>query len=275
LLGREETRRLSGSPHYRAAMLDRSGGQLNPLAYVRGLAAAASRAGAVIHAESRVTDIVSRAGGWRVVTSGGEVEATRVVLAANALIGALAPDVARSLYAVRVHQVATAPLPEAHWRRILPERHCVTDTRRDQAAYRLTSENRIITGGPAALPWGADRRMARGLLAKLIATVPDAAPLAPDLVWTGTVAVTPDFLPRAFSLAPGLTALLGCNGRGIAMTTALGRAAARWITTGDEGELPLRPEAPAPIPFHALMRHAPRAWIPLARWRDARDERRA
>jgi glycine/D-amino acid oxidase-like deaminating enzyme len=275
LLGREETRRLSGSPHYRAALLDRSGGQLNPLAYVRGLAVAAERAGAAIHAASRVTAIEKTARGWRLVTAGGEVEAERVILAANALIGRLAPEVARSLYPVVVHQVATAPLAEAHWQRIMPERHCVTDTRRDQAAYRLTTDNRLITGGPAAVPWGADARMARGLLQKLVATVPDAAPLAPDLVWTGTVAVTPDFLPRAFSIAPGLTALLGCNGRGIAMTTALGRATARWITTGDERELPLRPAAPSPIPFHALMQHAPRAWIPLARWRDARDERMA
>jgi hypothetical protein len=55
------------------------------------------------------------------------------------------------------------------------------------------------------------------------------------------------------------------------MTTSLGRAAARWLASGDEAELPLRPAAPAPLPFHAITRHGPRFWLPLARLRDRRD----
>jgi glycine/D-amino acid oxidase-like deaminating enzyme len=271
LLDQRETQRLSGSPRYRAALLDRSGGQINPLAYVRGLARAAQRAGAAIHADSAVMALESDGAGWRAKTAHGVLRADRVVLATNALVGRLCPPVARSMIPVTVHQVASAKLPEERLRAFLPEGQCVTDTQRDQAAYRRTLDGRLITGGPAAIPWGADARMARGLLEKLTELVPGAAPLAPAFVWTGVVAVTPDFLPRAFAVQPGLTALIGCNGRGIAMTTSLGRAAARWLVSGDEAELPLRPEAPAPLPFHPLTRHAPRFWLPLARFRDRRE----
>ena len=271
LLGEAETRRLSGSTRYVAALLDRTGGQINPLAYLRGLAAAAQRAGAAVHAASPVTALARDGAAWRVTTPEGVLRAERVVLATNALVGRLCPPVARSMFPVTVHQVATAPLPLERLRAILPERQCVTDTQRDQAAYRCTVDGRLITGGPAALPWGADARMARGLLCKLDDLVPGAAPLKPEFVWTGVVAVTPDFLPRAFAVAPGVTALIGCNGRGIAMTTTLGRAAARWLASGDEAELPLRPDAPAPLPFHAITRHGPRFWLPLARLRDRRD----
>ena len=38
---------------------------------------------------------------------------------------------------------------------------------------------------------------------------------------------------------PGLIASLGCNGRGIAISTALGRALARHVLYGAEAELPL------------------------------------
>jgi glycine/D-amino acid oxidase-like deaminating enzyme len=271
LLDMAETRRLSGSNRYLAALLDRSGGQINPLAYVRGLATAAQRAGAAVHVANPATALESDGAGWRVTTPHGAVRADRVVLATNALVGRLCPPVARSLFPVTVHQVATEPLPEERLRTILPEGQCVTDTQRDQVAYRRTQDARIITGGPAAVPWGADRRLPPALLGKLAGIVPGAAGLRPAFVWSGVVAVTPDFLPRAFAPQPGLTALIGCNGRGIAMSTALGRAAARWLTTGDEQELPLRPQAPEPIPFHAVAQHGPRFWLPLARLRDWRD----
>src|SRR6185437_4118172 len=53
-----------GSSFYQAASLDRRGGNINPFAYVRGLAHAAVAAGATLHVGARVSRIMRRDGRW-------------------------------------------------------------------------------------------------------------------------------------------------------------------------------------------------------------------
>jgi glycine/D-amino acid oxidase-like deaminating enzyme len=69
--------------------------------------------------------------------------------------------------------------------------------------------------------------------------------------WNGQMAMTTDHYPHLHELAPGLTAYLGCNGRGVALTTAMGGELAKRIA-GQPNVLPVTP--PAPIPFHRFWR---------------------
>jgi glycine/D-amino acid oxidase-like deaminating enzyme len=55
---------LTGTDRYLGGMLDRRGGQLNPLGYARGLAAAAMNAGAAVHGGTRVSRIEKNGGHW-------------------------------------------------------------------------------------------------------------------------------------------------------------------------------------------------------------------
>ncbi len=64
-------------------MLDRRGGDLNPLSYSRGLARAAIEAGARVHGRSRVLGMKRQGRGWRLDTAIGSVTAPHVVLATN------------------------------------------------------------------------------------------------------------------------------------------------------------------------------------------------
>ncbi|MNG20260.1 Gamma-glutamylputrescine oxidoreductase [compost metagenome] len=71
--------------------------------------------------------------------------------------------------------------------------------------------------------------------------------------WSGRVALTQDFLPHVHEPESGLSILLGYNGRGVALSTALGRhLAARILGLGQEFPFPVT--RIRPIPFHGLQR---------------------
>jgi glycine/D-amino acid oxidase-like deaminating enzyme len=275
LLDRAETGRATGSPLFRAALVDDSGGQVNPLAYVRGLAAAARRAGAEIVARSPVRRMSQQTGRWRLETDNGSLVADTIFATTNALAGRLLPAVRRSLIPVRPYQVATQPLPASVQARLLPGRQPAADLHRHTFAYRWSPDGRLVTGGLKLLNTpGATDSAARYFLRRLTRYLPDLPPLEPAFAWNGVVATTPDFLPAIWEVGPRLYAPIGCNGRGIAVTTALGQALARFAATGDRGALPLDITPPRPRPYQPLLAFGPSLWLARNQWLDARDDRR-
>ena len=66
--------------------------------------------------------------------------------------------------------------------------------------------------------------------------------------------LTRDFLPHLHEPAPGLLVDIGCMGRGVGLQSAMGRAMAEYVATGDEKALPLPPVAMKSMPLHALHR---------------------
>ena len=64
-LSREAIARMTGTDRYQGAMLDRRGGELNPLSYARGLARAAIAAGARLHGGTRALELRRQGRGWR------------------------------------------------------------------------------------------------------------------------------------------------------------------------------------------------------------------
>ena len=273
LLDREETVRLTGSPAWHGALVDPSGGHVNPLGYARGLARAALAAGATLRSSAPVTKLDRSSGGWRLATPCGRIIAERVLLTTNALTGSLQPEVARSVVPLVVHQIATRTLDPEHRRRVLPENHCLSDTRRDIFAVRWTPDGRLVTGGVAPPAPGAPGRLHRSLLARLESLLPIAGPFEADFAWSGVIALTRDHLPRVFDVDRGLFAAIGCNGRGLALATALGRELADFLATGDTAALSVPVVRPAPIRGHAVARHLPSVLLPWARLRDRLEAR--
>ncbi len=262
---------MTGVAGWRGGWIDRSGGLLNPVAYARGLAQAAAAAGAVLHEGTPVTGLAPDGAGWQVQTPGGTLLARRVVLATNAHAGALWPGLAQSFFPLRVFQIATAPLPDAVRRRLVPGGQGVGDSRRNLFTFRFDAANRLITGGMHILSAGADRRVPQRLLRRMarvlrLDTMPDLA-----FAWSGLAAVSPDFLPRVIEPAPGLIAGFACNGRGIALTTAMGRELADWAAGRPASDLALPLQPLRPLPLHPLARLAPNALLPFSMWRDRRE----
>jgi glycine/D-amino acid oxidase-like deaminating enzyme len=210
---------------------------------------------------------------WRARTASGEVKARKVVMATNAYVGRLWPRLARSFFPLRVFQVATGPLPAAVRRRLLPGGQSVSDTRRNLFTFRFDAQNRLISGGMHIVSLGAAARVPQAIHRRLarFLSLPDLAPL--EFAWSGMASVMPDFLPRLVELAPGLVAGFACNGRGIALSTAMGRELAAWALGKPLAELAIPQREAKELPFHALSKLAPNVLLPISMIRDRIESR--
>jgi len=269
LLSRQETARLTGSEFYLGGWIDRRGGTVQPLSYVRGLARAAKGAGARLFTRSPAVKLERTAGSWRICTPRGSVQSPVVIVATDAYTDHLIDDLRRTIVAVPSLQVATVPLPQGLRSTILPERQAVSDTQRLLRYFRLDATGRLLMGTrgafadtPQAFAVAHHYRAAREIY-------PQLQGIGFEYHWGGWVGMTPDGLPHLHEIAPGLMAGLGYNGRGIAMATVMGRLLARWVLAGSARELPF-PVAPVrPIPLHRLSGLGARVAIQYYRALDA------
>jgi len=147
---------LLGTHRYRGALLDERAGALNPLAYARGLAAAAQRFRARVHGGSKVRSLVREVGRWRISTEAGSVTADQVVLATNGYTDRLWPSLAEEIIPIHSLQVATRPLAENVRKTLLPGGHVVSDTQRVLIYFRLDDSGRLVMGGRGS--FGATNR---------------------------------------------------------------------------------------------------------------------
>ncbi|BCG74906.1 oxidoreductase [Mesorhizobium sp. 113-1-2] len=271
-LDRQEIEALTGVRGYAGGWMDRSGGVLNPVAYANGLADAAEKADAKIFERTPVTSVDRAADGWSLKTPSGSVRAGKVLIATNAYGGSLNPLLQRTYIPLKVFQIATEPLSSEIRTRLLPGGQGAGDTRRNLFTFRFDADNRLISGGMHILSAGADTRVPQTIWRRLARhlDLPNLPPLAYG--WSGMAAVEPDFLPHLLDLGLGLIAGRACNGRGIAMTTAMGKVLADWAAGIEARDLPLPFAPPAPIPFHAVLRHAPNMLLGWSMLRDRLDE---
>ncbi|HTS92360.1 MAG TPA: FAD-binding oxidoreductase [Stellaceae bacterium] len=268
-LGKAEIDRLLGTEKYLGGWIDRRGGAIQPLTYARGLARAALAAGARVHGHSAAVGLARRGTRWIVTTENGpEVEADRVTICTNGYTGDLWPALRRSVIAPNSFQIATDPLSDNLRHSVLPEGQVSSDTRQLLLYFRLDHMGRFIIGGRGpfreprdAEDWSHLERVVPKLFPQLA-----GAPIAHR--WCGRVTITRDHLPHLHEPAPGLLIDIGCQGRGVGLQTAMGKAMADYIATGSPAALPLPLSPISPIPFHFLQRAYLAAAVSWYRLRD-------
>jgi glycine/D-amino acid oxidase-like deaminating enzyme len=271
VLAAVEVAALTGSRLYNGGWLDERAGTVQPLAYVRGLARAATSLGVKVHTESPVVALEPEAGGWRARTPHGTVRARQVLIATNAYSGPLHDALRRSVVAVPSFQVATKPLSREWRQRILPGGHAVSDTYNLLRYYRLDAAGRLVVGARGMYGRRTTAQLLRNHTAALGEIYPDLGPVEYEYCWNGYVAVTTDHVPHLHDLGQGLYAALGYNGRGVAMATMLGRLAAGLALGRADPDGYFYPVTPLePIPLHAFSRIGVRATIAYLRMKDGR-----
>ena len=247
-LERDGIATLIGTRRYDSGMYDPRGGNVQPLAYARGLARAAISEGATIHGASAASAISRDGAGWSVRTDRASVRCEFVVLATNGYTGGLWPGLRETVAPVASFVTATAPLGHNVLPTVLPGRHAVSETARIIVYYRLDRHGRFIIGGRG--PWFevTDRGDAPQVRAAALALFPQLEGVEWEYQWAGWPAITRDHLPRLFALDRGVYAGLGYNGRGVASATLMGQQLAGTILGDVEPLVEVR--APDRFAFH-------------------------
>lgn len=253
LLGAEETARKVGTDAYAGSLLDLRAGTIQPLAYARGLAAAAIGAGARIFTSSPVMDAQEDGSGWRVCTGEGSVRAKWVVVATNAYTVQVWPQIRAELVHLPYFNLATKPLSDHLQKTILPERQGVWDTKEILSSFRFDRQGRLVFGSVGALR-GPGRSIhpnwGRRALKRLF---PQLGDVEFEFEWYGSIGMTGNSLPKFHRLGRNVVSFSGYNGRGIAPGTTFGRTLARLILGEiSEADLPLPLTEPEPVRYRAV-----------------------
>jgi glycine/D-amino acid oxidase-like deaminating enzyme len=226
VIGPADLRDEIGSTRYHGGLLDPLAGALHPARYCAGLAAAASRAGAVLVEGVEVLGVrragaVATGGAITVETSAGPVAASEVLVATNGYTGAAFPALRRRVVPVGSYVVATAPLGEALAAEVLPRGRVMSDTWNLLHYFRLSSDGRLVFGGRASFTPTDVRQSARILERDLRRVFPALAGVPLEYAWSGSLGVARDRMPHA-GRTDGVHYALAYAGHGVALATWLG-----------------------------------------------------
>ncbi len=249
----------SGSPAYRWALRHSAGGHVQPLSLTRGYAKAAIARGAQMFRDTPVTELERIDSKWRAKTPHGEITAANVVLTTNGYSDGLWPNLRKTFHPLVSVSLATRPLSPEEQKTVLPGAVTISDSRLAIYYARYDRDQRLIFGCVGSTDH-ADMLSLRRLKGGLRTVFPQIANIEIERKWAGRIAVTPEMMPHLHEPAPGVLASLGFSGRGIAMTSVMGRALSGKLlgTANDELPFPVRPITP--IPLHGLTKQL----IPLA-----------
>ncbi|WP_020205663.1 MULTISPECIES: NAD(P)/FAD-dependent oxidoreductase [Cupriavidus] len=254
MLERAEVARRVGTQAFAGGWLDGRAGAVQPLAYTRGLVRAAQEAGAAVHGGTQVTALERQGTQWVATTStGAQVSAAQVVIATNGYTGALWPSLAQTVLSANSFIVATRPLRGAEAQGILARGETASTSQRLLLYFRRDAQGRLLMGGRGFFADPRGPQDFAHLERSLALLFPQLGPLEYAYRWGGRIAITRDFMPHVHEPAPGVTVALGCNGRGVALCTSLGKhMAARIAGKPDPFPYPVTPVTP--IPLHGLQR---------------------
>jgi len=229
-----QTRALVDSGRYIGGMHDTNSAHLQPLAYLRGLATAAERAGCTIHENSRVLGHTRRDGRPVLRTAHGELGCSHVVYAGNAWLGSTAPALARRIMPVGTYIVATEPLGESTARALLPRNTAVTDINWVLDYFRRSADHRLLFGGRVSYSGLDPFNTAHATRARMLKVFPQLANARIEHAWGGYVDITMNRAPDFGRLEPDVYYLQGFSGHGIALTGLAGKLVAEAIAGSAE-----------------------------------------
>jgi glycine/D-amino acid oxidase-like deaminating enzyme len=267
VLDRSAVAEATGTDRYVRAMLDRRGGDLQPLSYARGLAHAATAAGAAIHGQTPATSLRREGGRWRIETPCAVVRAEKILIATNGFTDDLWPDLRRTIVPVFSSIAATEPLSDVA-RQIMPSRSVLYESGHITVYYRVDASNRLLMGGRGPMQWIRDPSAVAYLMRYAIRLWPALRGISWTHGWNSRLAITADHYPHVHEPGSGALIYLGCNGRGVALATAMGKQLARRLIEGEAAEIDMPITTPKPIRFHEFWPVAVKSVVLYGRIRD-------
>jgi glycine/D-amino acid oxidase-like deaminating enzyme len=232
------------SPRFRGGALMRDGATVHPGFLVRGLRRACVDRGIAIYEGTTVRAIRPRAGGIRLVTDGGELHASRAVLAVNAWASGWRATRHRVL-AWSSYMVRSEPIPELVERELgWTGGESIVDARFSVHYLHVTRDGRIAIGAGGGRPaYGGrvgpsftdDIDAARRAAFAFRWLFPQLREVRLTDAWGGPIDITPDHRPHFWTLGGGRVHVgVGYSGNGVAPSHLGGRILAALALGSDE-----------------------------------------
>ena len=211
-----------GSDRYTGGLLDKSGGHFHPLNLVQGEAEALESLGGVIYEDSQVVR-VEEGETVTVHTKTGCVKAKFVVVAGNAYLGGLIPQLESKAIPCGTQIVTTAPLSEEQQKRLLPQDNCVEDCNYLLDYFRLSGDGRLIYGGGVTYGAREPSKIESKIVPNLLKTFPELKGVKIDYAWTGNFLLTLMRLPQIGRIGKNIYYSQGYSGHGLTCTHLAGK----------------------------------------------------
>ena len=232
---REQLQAVMPNQRYLGALVDPNSGHLHPLKYTQGLARATLALGVRIFEQSKVTQLVR---GDRPVfkTARGEVHCDFAVLAGNAYVHGIAPELDDKIMPVGTYIGATEPLGEARAKALISNDMAVADVNWALDYFRLSADHRLLFGGRASYSTLPPPNLSGTLRRRMTRVFPALEGVKMDYVWGGYVDISLNRAPHWGRLGRNVYFAQGFSGHGIAATGLAGRIMAEAIR-GQAGRL--------------------------------------
>ena len=249
LVPQNEIRSEIGSNIYHGALVDDVSGGLNPAQYVTGLANAAEKAGALLHARARVLSLERRGSRFFIQTQRGNLEAGSILVGTSGYTGHATKKLQKKIIPIGSFIIATERLSDDLAHDLNPKNRMIFDSMHYLNYFRLW-DNRMIFGGRAAFFPENKNTIARSaeiLRREMIEVYPQLRDAKVEYVWGGTLDFAFDMMTHVGEI-DGIYYSLGYAGHGVAMATYLGKTVAEAIMNGNIKEHPFAqfdfPDAP-------------------------------
>lgn len=228
LLDKAQLRAIVHTDQYVGGSIDLGGGHMHSLNLALGEAAAIESHGGTIYEHSAVNKI-ERGASPIVYTAQGRVLAKKVVVAGNAYLGNLVPELSAKSMPCGSQVVTTEVLSDDMVRDLIPNGECVEDCNYLLDYYRITGDNRLLYGG--GVVYGArDPSNVEALIRpKMLKTFPQLKDVKIDFAWTGNFLLTVSRLPQVGILNEHIYYSQGCSGHGITYTHLAGKVLSEAI----------------------------------------------
>ncbi len=219
---REQLRETLASDRYLGALFDPHSGHLHPLKYTLGLARIAQGLGVRIFEDSKVIEL--RRGDKALMrTEQGEVACDFAVLAGNAYVRGIAPELDRKIMPVGTYIGATEPLGAERASALIKNDMAVADVNWVLDYFRLSSDHRLLFGGRASYSTLPPANLRGTMQQRMLRIFPQLAGVKLDYVWGGYVDISFNRAPHWGRLGKNVYFAQGFSGHGIAATGLAGR----------------------------------------------------
>ncbi|PYC25636.1 gamma-glutamylputrescine oxidoreductase [Aquipseudomonas alcaligenes] len=228
IMDAQRIREVVKTENYIGGMLDMSGGHIHPLNLALGEAAAVESLGGIIYEQSPAVRI-ERGANPVVHTPEGRVKAKFIVVAGNAYLGNLVPELAAKTMPCGSQVIATEPLSEEMAKSLLPQDYCVEDCNYLLDYFRLTGDRRLIYGGGVVYGAKDPANIEAMIRPMMLKTFPQLKGVKIDYAWTGNFLLTLSRLPQVGRIGDNIYYSQGCSGHGVTYTHLAGKILAEAL----------------------------------------------